>query len=131
MALIDDEGALAGLAEAADLQLVGAEQVEHLDGAVLAALVDALDVAAAVPGDEAEVEPADARRRSVQQVEAVPAVIPIPDGHHAVALGDGAGGAQNAGTVRPCQAAHATAHPPAPGPFRAPPETPLPLGHRA
>src|SRR3546814_21197679 len=40
MARIDDEGALAGLAEAADLQLVGAEQVEHLDGAVLAALVE-------------------------------------------------------------------------------------------
>src|SRR3546814_7752749 len=100
MALIDDEGALAGLAEAADLQLVGAEQVEHLDGAVLAALVDALDVAAAVPGDEAEVEPADARRRSVQQVEAVPAVIPIPAGHHAVALGDGAGGGQDRKSTR-------------------------------
>src|SRR3546814_14792140 len=62
VALVDDEGPLAGRAEAADIDLVGAQQVDRLDGAVLAAPVDALDVAPAVPRQEAEVERSEERR---------------------------------------------------------------------
>src|SRR3546814_18066648 len=71
MALIDDEGALAGLAEASDLQPVGAEQVEPLDGDVLAAMVDALDVAADVPGAVPAVDPPPQSPPKLRKVEAV------------------------------------------------------------
>ena len=51
-ALIDDEGA----AEMADVELVGAEQIDEIDLALLRAVDDARHIAAALARHEAEIE---------------------------------------------------------------------------
>src|SRR5690606_8421408 len=102
VALVDDEGSLPGLAEAAEVQLVGAQEVERLDRAVLATLIDALEVAAPLARQEAELEAANACRSGVRHVEAVPAVL-----DHAVTLGDATGGGEHRRAVRPRERAHA------------------------
>ena len=68
MALIDHEG----LAEPAGVDLVGGQQVDGRDLALFRAVQDAGDVAAAVARHEAQIQPADAGRRRMQDVEAVP-----------------------------------------------------------
>ncbi len=66
--MIDDEG----LAEPRHVDLVGAEQEQHVERARLSAICG--DVEPALARHEAEIEPADARGRRVQHAEAVPAV---------------------------------------------------------
>ena len=84
---VDDEGV--GRRE---VDLVGAQQEEHVERALLHHLARAL---AAVAGNEAEVEAADAGGGRVQHVPAVPAVA-----HDAERFGDAAsGGAACAGSV--------------------------------
>ena len=68
-ALIDDEGA----AEMGDVEFVGAQQIDEVDLALLRAVDDAGDVAAAFARQEAQIERRHARGRGVQNVESVPA----------------------------------------------------------
>ena len=70
MALIDHER----LAEPLGVDLVGRHQIDRLDLALLAARQNARDIAAAVARHQAEVEPAHARRRGVQDGKSVPVV---------------------------------------------------------
>jgi hypothetical protein len=68
MALIDHEG----LAETVHVNLIGAEQIDDVDFALLRPVHDATDVAAAIARHEAKLEATDPRRRIMQQIEAVP-----------------------------------------------------------
>ena len=68
-ALIDDEG----VAEPLRVDLVGAEQIDDIDLALLGAVEDRLDVPAPFARHEAEVEAGDARGGGVQHAEAIPA----------------------------------------------------------
>ena len=74
---IDDEGARRARSIG---DLVGAEQEQHVDLLRRRRRDHADHVVAAVARHEAEVEPADARRRGVQHGEAVPALVALAAG---------------------------------------------------
>ena len=92
--LIDDEG----LAEPVRIDLVGAEQVDHIDLALLRAIEDRVNVPAPFAGHEAEVEAGDAGGGGVQHAEAVPADVGLDRAHGHGCLG---GERQDCGAVGP------------------------------
>ena len=92
--LIDDEG----LAEPVRIDLVGAEQVDHIDLALLRAFEDRVNVPAPFAGHEAEVEAGDAGGGGVQHAEPVPADVRLHRAHGHRGLG---GERQDCGAVRP------------------------------
>src|SRR6185295_10727699 len=67
-ALIDDEGA----AEMADIEFVGAEQVDEIDLALLRAIDDRGKITAALLRDKTKIKSPHARSRRMQDVESVP-----------------------------------------------------------
>ena len=92
--LIDDEG----LAEPVRIDLVGAEQVDHIDLALLRAIEDRVNVPAPFARHEAEVEAGDAGGCGVQHAEPVPADVRLHRAHGHRRLG---GERQHGGAVRP------------------------------
>ena len=98
MALVDHEG----LAQPLGVDLVGRQQIDRGDLALLAAGQDALDVAPARTRHQAEIEAADARRRGVEHGKAVPVLA-----HGAELVGKLARQRQNGGAVLAGERAHA------------------------
>ena len=66
--LVDDEG----IAECAHVDLVGTEKIDQLDLALGGTVEDPGDVTPVLTRDKPEIQPADPRRRLVQDIEAVP-----------------------------------------------------------
>src|SRR5215470_3223633 len=90
MALIDHEGR----AELVRVDLVCAQQIDHVDLAFGGAVEDTAEVAPALPRHESDIEPAHPGRRHMEDVEAVPAVA-----DERVALRELARAAEDSGTV--------------------------------
>ena len=97
-ALVDHEG----LAQALGVDLVGRQQIDSGDLALLATGQDALDVAAARTRHQAEIEAADARRSGVEHGKAVPVLA-----HGAELVSKLARQRQNRGAVLAGERAHA------------------------
>ena len=98
MALIDDEC----VAQAGHIDLVGTEKVEHLNVSIGGALHHGGHVIATGARHQTKIEPADAARGPVQDVEAVPTV-----DHHAAVLGDAPSRRQYLSPIGPRQCARA------------------------